>query len=362
MSKNVIVHQDGAPIYNINLTNDFQGLEALCKSSQLENKKVCIISDSNVSQYHLNSIMEIMTSLAGKVNTYVFPAGEDSKNLDTAKAVYEHLILEKYDRKDILIALGGGVVGDLTGFVAATYLRGISFYQIPTSLLAMVDSSIGGKTGVDFDAYKNMVGAFHQPQGVYINLDTLSTLQDREFYSGMGEIIKHGLIKDRGYYIWLKENANKIIDRNPYVLKEMVYRSCVIKKNVVENDFKEAGERALLNFGHTIGHSVEKLMNFQLLHGECVAIGIVAAAYISYRKDMITLEDLEDIKDTLSLYRLPVNISGIDHQETLEALKSDKKMIGDRINFILLNEIGKAVIDSNVTDEDILEALHYITC
>lgn len=361
MSEKIIVNQDGAPIYDIHLTNDFQGLEYLCKPSQLNNKKVCIVSDSNVSIHYLNTMIELMRPIASQVDYYVFPAGEDSKNLNTVKLVYEKLILARYDRKDILIALGGGVVGDLTGFVAATYLRGISFYQIPTSLLAMVDSSIGGKTGVDFDSYKNMVGAFHQPKGVYINLDTLSSLEDREFYSGIGEIVKHGLIKDKGYYIWLKENADNILERNSFVLQEMVYRSCLIKKEVVENDFKEAGERALLNFGHTIGHAVEKLMNFQLLHGECVSIGIVAAAYISYTKQMIDINELDDIKRTLLLFKLPITISGLNNQEILHALKHDKKMSGNHINFILLNEIGKAVIDTNVTDHDILDALNYIT-
>lgn len=362
MNKMVTVNQDGVPIYDIHLTNDFQRFEFICNSMHLKYKKVCIVSDSNVSKHHLDTIIQLINPYVSQVDSYVFPAGEDNKNLYTVQSLYEHLILKKYDRNDFLFALGGGVVGDLTGFAAATYLRGISFYQIPTSLLSMVDSSIGGKTGVDFDSYKNMVGAFYQPKGVYINLDTLSTLEDRQFYSGMGEIIKHGLIKDKGYYIWLKENAQKIMERDPLILNEMVYKSCLIKKEVVENDFKESGERALLNFGHTIGHAVEKLMDFQLLHGECVGIGLVAAAYISHQKQRIDREVLEDIKETLALFQLPSTITGLDHKGILSAVKHDKKMSGDKIKFILLNEIGKAVIDTDVTDDDILSALNYITC
>lgn len=187
----------------------------------------------------------------------IFEAGESQKNLDTVKMIYEKLILAKFDRKDLLVALGGGVTGDITGFTAATYLRGIDFVQIPTSLLAQVDSSIGGKTGVDFDSYKNMVGAFHMPKLVYINVSTLTTLSDEQFISGMGEIIKHGLIKDSAYFDWLIENHDRILARDKDVLMEMIRVSCNIKRVVVENDPTEKGDRALLNFGHTLGHAIE---------------------------------------------------------------------------------------------------------
>ena len=181
------------------------------------------------------------------------------------KKLYEHLILEHFDRKDILAALGGGVVGDLCGFAAATYLRGIGFVQIPTTLLSQVDSSIGGKTGVDFDAYKNMVGAFHMPLFVYTNLRTLLTLPGEQFSSGMGEVIKHGLIKDKEYYQWLVDNREGILKRDLDLCQAMVYGSNRIKKEVVETDPTEQGDRALLNFGHTLGHAVEKLKDFTML-------------------------------------------------------------------------------------------------
>lgn len=215
---------------------------------------------------------------------FIFPAGEESKTLATVENLYEFLIQNKFERRDMLAALGGGVVGDLTGFTAATYLRGIDFIQIPTSLLAQVDSSIGGKTGVDFRAYKNMVGAFHQPKLVYSCAETLKTLTEQQYISGLGEIIKHGLIKDIAYYHWLKEHKEAILSRDTQTMIEMIEVSCRIKKEVVENDPEEAGERALLNFGHTLGHAVEKLMNFTMLHGECVAVGMHGAAWHFKRK------------------------------------------------------------------------------
>ena len=188
----------------------------------------------------------------------------------------------------MLVALGGGVVGDLTGFAAATYLRGIDFVQVPTTLLSQVDSSIGGKTGVDFLQYKNMVGAFHQPKLVYINTTTLKSLPEREYFSGMGEVIKHGLIKDADYYEWIKENIDAIKAREHEAVREMIYQSCLIKGGVVERDPKEKGERALLNFGHTLGHAIEKLKDFTWLHGECVAAGCCLAAEISCIKGNIS--------------------------------------------------------------------------
>ena len=206
--------------------------------------------------------------------------------------MYEFLIKNHFDRNDILIALGGGVVGDLTGYTAATYMRGIDFIQIPTTLLSQVDSSIGGKTGVDLKSYKNMVGAFHHPKLVYINVKTLNSLPRREFSSGMAEIIKHGLIMDKEYFVWLNNNSNHIKSLDTKILVEMIYGSCFIKKTVVEEDPNEKGLRAILNFGHTIGHAIEKSKKFKLLHGECVSLGMVAALRISFDREQISYEQL----------------------------------------------------------------------
>ena len=362
MTQVLTVHQSEEPIYNIRLEDSYQNLLHIFDRVHILGRKVCIVTDSNVGKLYLGNVKDILKQEASKVETFVFVAGEERKTLDTVKDLYEQLILSEFDRKDVLIALGGGVVGDLTGFVAGTYLRGIPYIQLPTSLLSMVDSSIGGKTGVDFDAYKNMVGAFYQPQGVYINLGTLHSLDEKQFISGLGEIIKHGLIKDWEYYEWIKANQRKIKQKDLMTLQELVYRSCVIKKEVVEHDFRENGERALLNFGHTIGHSVEKLMKFQLTHGECVAIGSVAVTYLSYMRGNITKDELDDVVGTIDGFQLPTTITGLLKEEILKVTKLDKKRNGGNINFILLEEIGKAVIDSSVTDEEILKTLDYILC
>jgi 3-dehydroquinate synthase len=360
MNTNITVKYNGSPVYDIVLEKDYSNLFRELNKFDTRNGKICIVTDSNVSKLYLNDLMEIVKDYAKVVETYTFPAGEGSKNLETVYTLYERLIKSGFDRKDLLIALGGGVVGDLTGYAAATYLRGINFIQMPTSLLAMVDSSIGGKTGVDFHAYKNMIGAFHQPKSVYMNLKTLISLSDTLFISGFGEIIKHGLIKDITYYNWLKENRERILSRDLDTLGEMVYKSCLIKREVVEKDPKELGERALLNFGHTIGHAVEKLMEFKLLHGECVAIGMAAASYLSYKKGHITKEAFEDIIQTLKDYKLPISVAGLNAIDIYQVTTHDKKMEAGRIKFILLNQIGSAYIDSSLTEAEITEAINYI--
>lgn len=230
----------------------------------------------------------------------------------------------------MLVALGGGVVGDLTGFAAATYLRGIDFIQVPTSLLAQVDSSIGGKTGVDFRAYKNMVGAFHQPRLVYMNTSTLSSLNTRLFNSGFGEILKHGLIKDASYFQWLKDNIEKIADLDSGYLEEMIYRSCEIKRKVVENDPTEKGERAQLNFGHTLGHAIEKQMNFELYHGECVVLGMIAALNICLERGTITKEEYDDIYNTFKAYNFPMTVDKTTIDDVIAASKNDKKWMATK--------------------------------
>lgn len=359
-NNHIEVKQDNKLIYEIILEKDYEALHEVLEQLETRNKKVCIVTDSGVEPLYLKTLCEVVKPYVKKVEYFVFPAGEDSKNLSVVNNLYEELIGWHFDRKDILIALGGGVVGDLTGFAAATYLRGIQFIQMPTSLLAMVDSSIGGKTGVDFKNYKNMVGAFHQPSCVYMNLRTLLTLDDKQFYSGFGEIIKHGLIKNKSYYNWLKDNSEKLVARDINKLAEMVYESCLIKKEVVENDPKEKGERALLNFGHTIGHAIEKLMNFKLLHGECVAIGMVAASFISWKRNYITNAEYEDIKKTIQAFHLPIFVHGLTVDEVLSAMAHDKKVEGNIIKFILLDHIGEAKIDTTLTREELVEAIETV--
>ncbi|MDO4269202.1 MAG: 3-dehydroquinate synthase, partial [Eubacteriales bacterium] len=263
---------------------------------------------------------------------------------------------------DMLVALGGGVVGDLCGFAAATYLRGVRFIQIPTTLLSQVDSSIGGKTGVDFDAYKNMVGAFHMPALVYTAISTLHTLPDEQFASGMGEIVKHGLIKDREYYEWLIRHGDEIRRREPDICEEMILTSNRIKRDVVEQDPREQGERALLNFGHTLGHAIEKLMDFKLLHGQCVALGCVAAARISADRGLITDGEAADIRTAMKTFGLPVSTAELKLSipEIIETTKHDKKMDSGVIKFILLSQIGSAYVDRTVTAEEMEAGLLWL--
>ncbi len=357
MEKTLIVHENGHPIYPIVLTNSFDGLENSLKDFSFEDRRVCIVSETKVVSCYGDVLSEKIKKKAKECYLFTFKAGEQSKNLNTVNDLYEFLILHKFDRKDLLIALGGGVVGDLTGFAAATYLRGIDFIQVPTSLLSQVDSSIGGKTGVDYLAYKNMVGAFHQPKLVYINIKTLNTLSKREYYSGLGEIIKHGLIKDKAYYEWLLEKKEQIKSMDEQVLIDMIYKSCDIKREVVEKDPKEKGERALLNFGHTIGHAVEKLMNFSYLHGECVGIGMLAAANICVQRGDITKKEYEQLADWLSYFEFPEFPREIDKKDVIETTKLDKKMEHGIIKFVLLNKIGEAAVKKDVTQEEMEKAI-----
>ena len=251
-------------------------------------------------------------------------------------------------------------MGDLTGYTAATYLRGIDFIQVPTTLLAQSDSSVGGKTGVDFDGYKNMVGAFYQPKLVYMNSATLKTLSEKEYLSGMGEVIKHGIIRDKAFYQWLKDNRDKIMERDEQSIGYMTKINCSIKRAVVENDFKEQGERAVLNFGHTLGHAIEKYLYEKYLHGECVALGMNAAALISWRKGYISKDDYNDILETIKSFKLPVNENMIDIDDILAATVNDKKMEAGKVKFVIIKEIGYADIDKSVDLIDMKEGLEAV--
>lgn len=357
MTKNITVHLDSKPIYDIVLSENFDSLLSELNKLNISNRRICIVTEDNVAMHYLTALTTILNGNCMQLETFVFPEGEANKNLNTVKDIYTKLIECKFDRNDLLIALGGGVVGDTTGFTAATYLRGIDFVQVPTSLLAQVDSSIGGKTGVDFDSYKNMVGAFHQPKLVYINVATLLTLNDRQYNSGLGEIIKHGLIKDSKYFEWLNQNKASILTRDISTLVTMIEQSCNIKRAVVENDPCEKGERALLNYGHTLGHAIEKKMQFKWLHGECVAVGCVLASIISNSKGHINLDELKSICDLFTYFNFPRLAKNIDYSEIVEITKSDKKMKAGIIKFILLRQIGVAYIDTSISDNDMMSAL-----
>lgn len=360
MSKRIHVKQNNTPIYDIVIENSYEKLAAEVEKLGVKGKKLCIVTDSNVEPLYCNVVKTELEKVASKVTVFTFPAGEESKTLDTVRQIYTHLIEEHFERCDMLVALGGGVTGDMTGYTAATYLRGIDFIQIPTSLLAQVDSSIGGKTGVDFDQYKNMVGAFHMPKLVYMNLSTLTTLPDEQFASGMAEVLKSGLIKDGAYYEWVITSLYEILEKDMDVLETLVEGSCNIKRIVVEKDPTEKGDRALLNLGHTIGHAIEKLMDFKLLHGHCVALGTVAAAHISWKRGLLNTEEFFEIRDMMVGFDLPISMENLTPEDIIAATKLDKKMENGVVKFILLNSIGKAFIARDVTEEEMTAAINFL--
>ncbi len=346
--------------YQIIWARDFKALPQQMELLKLPCKKICIVTDSTVADLYADQVRDALSSLGKTIFTYIFPAGEANKNLSTVQDLYCFLIENHFERKDLLVALGGGVTGDLTGFAAATYLRGIDFIQIPTTLLAQVDSSVGGKTGVDFDQYKNMVGAFYQPRLVYMNMTTLRTLPEDQFASGMGEVLKTSYIRSKELYQWIWAHTDEILSRSAEAMEHLVNACCKIKASVVEEDPKEQGLRAILNFGHTLGHAVEKLADFSLPHGQCVAVGMIGAAYLSRKRSYLSEEEYARIRELNRCFGLPLTISGMRAEDILQATKSDKKMEQGHIKFILLKEMGHAVIDLSVSDPDLMDAISVI--
>lgn len=355
------VTYQGSHCYDIELYDSFTSLPVVLERLGMSKKRLCIVSDSTVASYYADEVEQILQSQGCPfVYRFIFPAGEEHKTLDVIENLYEFLIQKAFDRSDVLLALGGGVTGDMTGYAAATYLRGIRFIQIPTTLLSMVDSSIGGKTGVDFRGYKNMVGAFYQPSFVYVNLTTLHSLDSRQFASGMGEVIKHGLITSSDYFSKLKEQQTQIMALELSAVTDMVCGSQKIKRQIVEEDPKEKGIRAFLNFGHTIGHAIEKSLEFSLLHGECVALGMVAAAYISYNRGELAKEEQDTIESLLASYGLPIRFQNLCIEEILHNCTHDKKKEGDHIRFVLLHSIGTCYTTKDVTTEEMERAIIYL--
>ncbi|MBR5419759.1 MAG: 3-dehydroquinate synthase [Lachnospiraceae bacterium] len=360
MSYKITVNMNKKPIYDILIGSDLSGLKQALADLGYEGRRAAIVTDSNVEALHAESLKETLGDLFSELFVTSFPAGEESKNMDTVLAVTRSFLEHRMDRHDVVLALGGGVTGDLAGFCAAIYMRGIDVVQIPTTLLAMVDSSVGGKTGVDLDEYKNMLGAFKMPRLVYINCSFLNSLDGRQFYAGMAEVMKYGLIMDASFYEWIISHLYEIHERDAAVMEELIEHCCICKQRIVERDPTEQGDRALLNFGHTIGHAIEKHKNFSLLHGECVALGSVAAAFISYKKGKLSKDEYYEIRDMFVPFNLPISIEDIDAEEVLRLCHSDKKASGSGIRFVLLKRVGKACIDATLTDEDIMEGIKEI--
>ena len=309
-------------------------------------RQVMIVTNEIVAPLYLGRLERSLN--AQQQHSLVLPDGEEQKNLATLGTIIDRLVAEGFRRDACLVALGGGVIGDLTGFAAACYQRGIAFVQIPTTLLAQVDASVGGKTAVNHPQAKNMIGAFHQPIAVLADTDSLASLPEREFSAGMAEVIKHGLILDESFLLWLEENMEAILDHDAGALACIVRRSCEIKAAIVAEDELEQGRRALLNLGHTFGHALESLGAYKdWLHGEAVAVGIAMAAWTSKELGMIDAADCRRVETALSRARLPITPgAGIDADAVLRVMNLDKKAGAEGLKMILLERLGGAVLAS----------------
>lgn len=339
--------------YPIYITTSFDELGKTVLSLRT-GSKILIVTDENVDKFYSDICLQELESNGFEVYKHVLIPGEEHKTLEAVYGIYQKLVEHKFDRKGTLVALGGGVVGDITGFAAASYMRGINFVQIPTSLLSQADSSVGGKTGVDFDGHKNVIGAFYQPKLVFINVHTIKTLPKREVSAGLAEVIKHGLILDAEYCDYIKENADKIFAFDENVLQYLAKKNCSIKGSVVEADEKESDLRAILNFGHTIGHAIETVQNFELLHGECVAIGIVGAYRLAYYLGVVTEEMVENIKKILQKLELPISLPGLDVEKVYSHIFYDKKVKDNKLKFVLPRKMGE-VFQCNIDDSELIK-------
>lgn len=350
----------GKEKYPIYFTEDFSGLSDAAEKCGYNGRKICVISDTNVSPLYAESVKKELDKVFSEVYICTFSAGEKNKTLDTIRLFYDFMLENKLDRKSVIAGLGGGVVGDMAGFAAATFMRGIDFVQIPTTLLSQVDSSVGGKVGVDYGPYKNTVGAFYQPKFVYINTSSLDTLPKREFSAGMAEVIKYGIIVSEDFYEYIRENKVKIKNGDKDCLRTIIRLCCEMKAEVVSKDELDTGIRESLNYGHTIGHSVEGLKEFELIHGECVAIGMAAVMHISLKRGWIGKDKAEEFKELLRYFDLPIEVSSLKCEDVYNQLFHDKKVSGNQLKFVIADKIGSTVRTSDVSKEEIFEAINSI--
>ena len=326
----------------------------------LKLKHVAIVTNTTVAPLYLQKIQSALESVGVTVVPIILPDGEAYKNTETLSIIYDVLLQNRCERSTTLIALGGGVIGDLTGFAAATYLRGVPFIQIPTTLLSQVDSSVGGKTGINHPLGKNMIGAFYQPQLVLADIDTLQTLPPREFSAGMAEVIKYGLIRDADFFEWIETNITALMALSEQVLSYAIYRSCQNKAEVVALDEHEQGERALLNLGHTFGHAIENAMGYGVwLHGEAVAAGTMMAADLSKRMGWLSENETTRIKKSFETINLALMPPSLGVEKYLDLMSLDKKVENGKIRLILQQGIGKAVITSDYDEGKLKETLAF---
>jgi len=324
----------------------------------VEGRGVVLVTDDQVGPLFGESVKAALTGVS-RLTEVVLPAGEAHKDMTSIQQILDAALADRHERSSLFVALGGGVVGDMTGFAAACFLRGADFVQVPTTLLAQVDSSVGGKTGVNHKMGKNLIGAFHQPEQVLIDLDTLATLPEREFSAGLAEVVKYGLIRDAEFFGWLIENVAALKDREPGAVAHAIQRSCAIKAAVVAEDEREGGVRAHLNFGHTFGHAIERIQGYgDWLHGEAVAAGMVLASRLSAAAgglDETVVDDLIGFNEAVGLPVSPP--ADVTPPALLAAMGSDKKVTAGKIRYILLRQLGEAEVTEDVTEDDIASVI-----
>ena len=324
-------------------------------------KKVLIVTDENIFNLHSKTLRDFLKNYDLNFEIEIIPSGEMSKNLENAEKLYTCAIESAMDRKSVIMAVGGGVVGDLAGFVASTFLRGINFIQVPTTLLAQVDSSVGGKTAINHKLGKNLIGAFYQPKAVFIDVETLKTLPQKEIRAGLGEIVKYGVIADADFFSYLEKNVEGILSRNVEVLKRIIKRSCEIKAEVVSKDERESGLRKILNFGHTIAHAIEEETGYvKYSHGEAVAVGMIGAALISQKLNYIDSEKVARLKNLIERFGMYKHCEGCNVEGIYKELFRDKKVIGGKLNWVLMKDFGNVEITDKVPEKVIKEALKEI--
>ena len=328
------------------------------------NRKVLIVTNTTIAPLYAKGLEATLKTAAAKnVQTLILPDGEAHKTHKTLNTIYETLLTRNFERSGLLIALGGGVIGDMAGFAAATYQRGIDFIQVPTTLLAMVDSSVGGKVAINHALGKNMIGAFYQPQGVVIDTATLKTLPQREFSAGMAEVYKYGLIADKAFFDFLAEKTPQLFHNPSAELLSKIILHCVqMKAQIVAEDEREQGIRALLNFGHTFGHAIEAGLGYgTFLHGEAIAVGMLMACDLSAKRGFLKPAEVAKIAEVFKSANLPINVSNLPAADFLPWMRHDKKVQNARIRLILLKKIGDAFVCDNATDKEITESASHFT-
>lgn len=348
--------------YDIVCTDQFDTLKESIQNLY-QPSSICIITDTHVQSFYLE-IIKSLTDQIAPTCVHCIEAGEESKHIATVTSIYDTLLQHKLDRSSLIVALGGGVVGDIAGFVAATYMRGIPFVQVPTTVVSQNDSSIGGKVGVDYLQYKNIVGAFHNPILVYININTLKTLPTTELLGGMSEVIKHACIYNKDLFEYLMHYTEQILSLDNKTMQELTYSSCKVKCDVVEEDPKELGKRKILNFGHTVGHAIETLSQFKYSHGQSVAYGMIVATYISYKRHLITLEQVNQMITLCAKFNLLNPIACYSISDIWDLMIYDKKKAHGKVSFILLSDIGQTLIVTDIKKEEIEEGMIFLqkTC